>query len=301
MCGEGKIGHKGINFIVLFDDLDIHFDLRSQDQKHDLMELIRISRDYNTKYLPNQDMRVMLMLRDDIAMQLDGISPDKNKIFSSYEYKLQWYNSVKEASDEKSKLRRFINKRIAVGLKQKGIKYNEFDPWSSLIDDTPHPEYKWKTAFKYILDCTFYRPRDLVAFFSDIGDCDYPIPLRPVDVVKRLRFYVNWNAREIRDELSNLYSINQIDSIFSVFRSVANSSSNVTYDLLIQLFQNKGLSEEDLLLLLDYNLLVPKDDQDRQYFSYRESRRLDKPQMYIYSLPKCLYFYFKPNLICYEG
>ena len=294
----GYDANSGINYIVLFDDLDIHFNLRNEDQKKDLMELIRISRDYNTKYLPNQDMRVIILLRDDIAMQLDGIAPDKNKIFSSYEYKLQWYNTIKEASEEKSKLRLFINKRIAIGLKAKKIKYDENDPWSSLIDDRPHEKYKWKTAFKYILDCTLYRPRDLVAFFSDIGDCDYHIPLSPIEVSKCLRRYVGWNAREIKDELSNMYSKKQIDSIFSIFRFVANSNVSVNYDMLLDLFLKNELSEDDLLLLIDYNLFVPKDDTDRQYFSYRENHRLDNPQSYIYSLPKCLYFYFKPNLIC---
>ena len=138
----------------------------------------------------------------------------------------------------------------------------------------------------------------MVAFFADIGECEYSIPLRPADVAKLLRRYVKWNAHEIQDELSNLYSKTQIDSIFSVFRSVANSNGGVSYDTLLNWLQNKGLTEEDLILLLDYNFFVPKDDSDRQYFSYRENLRLDEPKNYIYSLPKCLYFYCKPNLIC---
>lgn len=289
--------NKGINYIVMFDDLDIHFDLRSDTNKEELMDLIRLARDYNTKFFPNNDIKILLFMRDDIAMYLDGVSPDKNKIFSSYGYKLQWYNSVKEIDEEDSLLRKFINKRIKIGYEENRLKYNHMDPWSSLVDNFNQEEYNWKTAFKYILDCTLYRPRDLVAFFDGVGDCNYHIPLGPKEIKRLLKRYVNWNANEVKDELSNMYNNSQRDSIFSIFMSIAQSSGGMKYNSLLELMQKKGLTEEDFSILVDYNYLIPKDDYARQYFPYRERVRLNAPENYSYSLPKCLFLYFRQDLI----
>lgn len=290
----GYDANKGINYIVVFDDLDIHFDLRNDEHKSELMDLIRVSRDYNEQYFPNRDIKVLLMLRDDIAMQLDGVAPDANKIFSSYRYRLQWYNSAKEATDNDSKLRQFINKRIEVGFTKLGIKFNHSDPWKSLVDEEVIGEYGGKSAFKYILDCTFYRPRDLVAIFTNIGKCNYQLPLSPIIIRKLLKEYVSWNAHEVKDELSNLYNKEQIEKMFSVFSNIANAPFGYNYrDLIADLKQN-GFSEIDFDLMIDYNFIVPKDDKDRQYYSYRESEKIETPEKYYYSLPKCIYLFFKP-------
>lgn len=293
----GYDANKEMNYIVMFDDLDIHFDLRSEEHKVELMELIRLARDYNTKLFPSQFIRILLFLRDDIAMYLDGVAPDKNKIFSSYDYKLQWYNSLKDAADEDSKLRKFINKRISIGYKENNVKFNQEDPWTSLVDDAPQKEYGWKTAFKYILDCTLYRPRDLVAFFNDINSCNYKIPLGPSDIRKLLKQYVNWNAKEVRDELSNYYKATAIDSIFFVFWSIAQRNTDTRYESIIELLRKKGLAEEDFSILVNYNYLIPRDDSDRQYYSYREQVRIQNPESYSYVLPKCLYLYFRQDKI----
>lgn len=57
------------------------------------------------------------------------------------------------------------------------------------------------------------------------------------------------------------------------------------------------MSEKDFDLLVDYNLLVPRDDWKRQYYSYRESVRIEDPENYTYMLPKSLYLYFKPHTV----
>lgn len=229
----GYDANKGINFIIVFDDLDINFDLKDEKHKKELMDLIRVSRDYNETYFPNRDIRILLMLRDDIAMQLDGVASDSNKIISSYKYRLQWYDSVKEAADENSKLRKFINKRIEIGFDKLGIKYDRQDPWRSLVDETTIGEYDGKSAFKFVLDCTFYRPRDLVALFEHIGEYNLKLPLSPTDIKKLIKEYVIWNAREVKDELSNRYTTEQISNLFSIFKDVSNVKNGYDYAKLI--------------------------------------------------------------------
>lgn len=287
-------GCSDINFIVIFDDLDIGFDLKNDQHKIELMELIRTARDYNTQVFPNRDSRVLLMLRDDIAMRLDGIAPDKNKIFSSYEYRLNWYDTDKNADDRDSIIRRFINRRISIGLSKLGVKFNKYDAWSSLVLDEICQEYNGKTAFKFVLDCSFYRPRDLVALFKDIGKCNYTIPIVPTNMKKLISHYVVWNAKETKDELSNMFSKHEVDSVFSLLSSVAESSNGFSYDEVIDGLRRRHLGEDTFEVLLDYSLLVPMDERDHQFFSYREKTKREDEREYRYRLPKVLYVYFKP-------
>lgn len=288
--------NKDVNYVVIFDDLDIGFSLNEDTHKAELMDLIRTARDYNTCYFPNQNSRVLLMLRDDIARQLDGIASDTNKIFSSYEYKLNWYDSDKNLSDEKSLLRSFINRRISIGLDKLGIKYDASDAWSSLVENDASDYYPRRTAFKFILDCTFYRPRDLVALFKDIGRCNYTIPISPDNIKKLVKKYAIWNASEIKDELSNIFnSTKERDRVFELLRQIAESKDALSYYDIVSLIQRLQLREDTFEILLDYNLIVPMDNQDRQYYSYREKNRLDDEKNYKYNLPKALYIYFKPH------
>ena len=289
--------NKDINFIVFFDDLDVKFKLRNETHKERLMSLLRMTKQYNTQVLPTQDARIMVMLRDDIALQLEGVATDKNKTFSSYEYNLNWFDSDAKLNEEETSLRKFINRRIEVSFAKLGIEYDRDDPWNTLIDNRPCPEYNYKSAFKFILDCTFYRPRDLVALFKDIDNRNYKIPMQPNDIKTLLRSYVEWNASEIKDELSNLYTSTEIESLFHIFEIVATPNCQMRYNDIITLFEEEGLSESDMEKMLEYNFLIPKDGNEFQYFSYRERPRVGKKENYVYRLPKCLYIYFHPNFL----
>ena len=286
---------KDINFVVIFDDLDIGLDLNNDQHKTELMDLIRVARDYNTEYFPTQEARVLLMLRDDIAMQLDGIAPDKNKIFSSYEYNLNWYDSDKDLTEKKSHIRSFINRRISVGLDKLGIEYKQSDPWSTLVDESSREEYNHKSAFKFVLDCTFYRPRDFVALFKDIGTCNYSIPISPSNMKTLISRYAHWNALEIKDELTNLFTRIDIESIFRILKQIAGSRDGFSYDDVVSEITRLHLREDTFDILLDYCLIVPMDKQENFYYSYREKIRLEHEEDYRYKLSKALYIHFKPQ------
>lgn len=286
---------EGINFFVIFDDLDIGLDLNNDQHKNELMDLIRIARDYNTLYFPSQESRVLLMLRDDIAMRLDGIAPDKNKIFSSYEYNLNWYDSDKDLSEKNSHIRAFINRRIAIGLEKLGIEYDHSDAWNSLVEEGYSPVYYPKSAFKFVLDCTFYRPRDLIALFKDIGKCNYPIPIGPENMKTLISKYAYWNAMEIKDELSNLFSRKDIETIFGLLRRISDSREGFSYDEIVSEIGRLHLREDTFAILLDYCLIVPMDKQEYFYYSYREKIRLEHEEDYRYKLSKALYIHFKPQ------
>ena len=287
--------YANINFILMFDDLDVNFKLNDLSHKERLMSLLRVTKQYNTQVFPNPNSRVLIMLRDDIALQLDGVAPDKNKMFSSYEFNLNWYESDNRNNEQNITLRQFINKRIVVCFDKLNIPYNEEDPWLSLVDNTPCANYNNKTAFKYILDHTFYRPRDLVVLFRDIDKKDYPIPLNSFFVKQLLKNYVDWNANEIKDELSNSYSPEQIGFIFNIFEKIAERGTSYKYEDVLNFFIEAGLMESDFEKMLEYSFIIPIDCNQYQYFSYRERPKVSKKDSYIYRLPKCLYIYFHLN------
>ena len=107
--------------------------------------------------------------------------------------------------------------------------------------------------------------------------------------------YVNWNAQEIKDELTNLYSKDQINDLFKLLKKVADMSGGVRYEDIINMMSEYDLTIEDFENLVYYNYLIPNNG-DIQYFSYREADRVGNWEDYTYSLPKGLYHYFKQRV-----
>ena len=101
-----------LKFFVMFDDLDVKYKLTRENDRKMLMDLIRIAKRYNTEYLHNSNARILLFVRDDVIDGLEGIEGgDVAKIFSSYEYRINWYVHDLACTDERNiLLRKFINK-----------------------------------------------------------------------------------------------------------------------------------------------------------------------------------------------
>jgi hypothetical protein len=175
-------GLNRFDFLVLFDDLDINFKLSRDDDKSGLLDLIRVTKLSNTEFLKGTKGKILIFIRDDVSDQLNGMAADKSKIFSSYETRLTWYDHLDIDHEESTLLRKFINKRIKLAFDSLGQSYNVADPWVSFVENTPCREYNDNTAFKFILDFTFYLPRDLLLIFKDLEKKELPLPMKPSDV-----------------------------------------------------------------------------------------------------------------------
>ena len=279
-------------FFVLFDDLDIGFKLQRENDRKMLLDLVRVSKRYNTDYLAGTSAKVLLFIRDDIANRLEGTDCDVNKIFSSYQFCINWYPYISGQRDLKqSLLRQFINQRIELAFKQKGYNCNKEDPWSSFVQ-----ENEQRGQFRYVLDHTFYTPRDLITIFKDIDSKDYSIPLSYKDLNILLREYSKIKKREIVDELVALYDKATIDELLGILKDVAASPEPFTYNDIITDLRNIGLDEEDLNTLVDYSLLVPVDKSGYKFFIYRNNTLSGKPSDYDYSVPKVLITYFSTTV-----
>lgn len=285
---------KDIQFLLLFDDLDVKFKLTREADRTMLMDLIRIARRYNTEYFSNTNAKVLLFIRDDIGDRLEGVDSDKSKIFGSYEYCINWYEHDIAQKDETAlMLRRFINHRLALNFERCDIPYNKVDPWLSFVEEGIPVEGQ-KSQFKYILDHTFYLPRDLINLFKNISEKRLQIPLSKTAVNSLLRDFADIKKQEICDELYVVYDHDEdmVDKLFQVIEKV-NSGRDVSYEQILGYLDELSLPHKEFHIMLEYNLLVPVSKvTNHLFFNYREkavSKRFDN---YTYRPPKILKLYF---------
>ena len=177
------------------------------------------------------------------------------------------------------------------------ISYNKNDAWSSLIQ-TNWNEYK-KSSFKYVLDFTFYRPRDIITFLDTISKDDYSYPIDHFTLKKILKKYIQITTTEIKSELSLYFSEEEKELLFSqVFSFIANNNSNIKLEDIKDLISSFGFdiaSEKVVDILLAYNLLIYKQENGNLIINYREDDlgSYNKEKLYI-CLHKCLYHYYRP-------
>lgn len=282
--------YGGYKFYVLFDDLDVKFKLYNEVDQNMLMDLVRIVRRYNTEYFSASPLHILIFMRDDIAKRLSGVDCDKNKIFGSYEYCINWYeHDMAQKSEKLILLRQFLNRRLNVAFRQKGMSYNTSDPWLTLVGDNA---IDGKTPFKYILDYTFYLPRDIISIFKDMGSKRYKLPLSRDNIDKLLKEYSKSKKEEISDELTALYQKSEIDALFESLREIS-CGWNVTYDGVFQILRSHNLNIADFQNLIDYDLLVPVDQNNHLFFRYREQEFRGNYQDCTFRVPNILSLYLR--------
>lgn len=209
-------------------------------------------------------------MRTDIKKHLI-YSADMPKIFSSYETGLRWYEEFYRYDETKLLLRQFINKRISVNFQEKGLDINNNDPWTSFVDEKSF--YGEKTGFKHIIDHTFFRPRDLILFFKDIGNLDLRLPISSSDVNNILMDrYARDMVTDIKGELSVNYDADEIEKIFNALRECYGTYRKpFKHSTLVSELQSYGLDNTVKIIsdLFDYSLIGNYDGNVG--FKYRET------------------------------
>lgn len=285
---------KSIDFVVMYDDLDIDFNLNDKDDQQNLLNLIRMARNYNTSRLDGTGGKVLLFIRDDVSSALQAIGADTGKLFGSYECQIKWYNhEIGNDDDNNNPIKRFVNRRLSINFNLLGIKYNRDNPWESFVEENYYG-YSNKSAFKYLLDYTFYRPRDIINIFKDVGKRKYKLPMSCENVKSLIKNYLNDNKIEVFNELSVLYDKQKQGFIETILGSLAKNGP-LEYNKVIQLFQQNSLSEKDLKVLIDYYVVIPMEDNHPK-FSYREGMIDDELSAYKYGLPLSILSYYTSSL-----
>jgi len=289
--------NKDVEFWLLFDDLDVNFKDNTVENSRKIVELVRVARDYNNDFLRKGKARVLIFLRDDIKRLIESYEADTAKMFSSYEIYLNWYDHENFKYDENSiNLKRFINKRIEINFKTHAIAFDEDDPWKSLINEDSY-EFGQKSSFKYILDFTFYRPRDLVLFFNPIGKEDYDFPMTPKVIKIMLSKYIKENIKELKNELSLQFTPLEIECLFTKFLDKLAQRAFNKYDVVSKELEELKFTkrpDEVIKILNEYSILIYKDINGKLFYNYRENpnfESLDKDKLF-FTLPKNIYHYY---------
>lgn len=267
------------SYVLFFDDLDIGFFISDQLSCDSLVRLIRTCRHVNNDIFGKKGIRAkaVVLIRDDIEHFLSSRYADTAKIFSSYSAKINWYqnNYTSNYGENDLNIKKLINKRIAYAFKSAMLKYDDEDPWSSLVTDKPNG----KSTFKYLLNNTLFRPRDLLLLFKPLENGAYSYPLSKDEVNALVNNYAEELAKELKNELSSFYSSDHIEMIFNALGELAREYKS--YDDAKQLFSDHcgDIEPENLMeYLFDRSVLGNVDD--RGWFTFKCREPISSPEPY---------------------
>jgi hypothetical protein len=290
--------NKDLEFWLMFDDLDINFNVKNEHDNDKIMQLIRVTKDYNNDIFKNNKAKILIFLRDDIRNNLISKYPDSSKIFNSYEIMIEWYSQSYNAEQNEMQipLRRLVNKRIAKNFEKNNIKYGT-DPWNNLFEDGFEVyNYGHKKSFKYILDFTLYRPRDLITILNCISkeNINYPIGIDSTRHI--LAKYIEINITELKNELKLHFCETEIGYLFSDIFPFVKQGSKKKMDLVnkIDTLNFCYDSEKVFEIIATYSLICFKDSKGKLFFNYRDNKELNTIDISTLelTLPKCIYHYY---------
>lgn len=151
---------------ILIDDLDITFNINKQSDNDQLINLIRIVRIYNIEFL-KQNSKILLFIREDMCNHIKNKYSDSAKIIQGNSIIINWYKSQYDVPNINDiPLKKMAERRIKLAFQKCDIPISENEYlWNKLIQESSKYDNS-NSSFKYILDYTFYRLRDVVTFLG---------------------------------------------------------------------------------------------------------------------------------------
>lgn len=265
------------SYILIFDDLDIGY-YKSKKDILTLSELLRIVKYYNNELFGRNQLnsKIVVLLRNDIAKHL-CYNADTAKIFASYAIELNWYEEMYRTQEDRLKLKQFINKRIACNFEKNGLEYIKDKPWESFINEQEFLSFdntgNTKSSFKYVIEHTFFRPRDLILFFKDIDRYKFPIPISRSNINNLIGRFANQIMLEIQNELTAVFSEEEINITINVLRAYRNKK-HFTYETLRIDLETCGLKDNTYEIideLFFYSLIGNINHYGEVSFKFREN------------------------------
>ena len=274
------------SYKIIFDDLDIEFKSENKKDVDTLLNLIRIVKNYNNNLFAANEInaKVIILLRDDITEVLIKKSADMSKVFRSSSICLTWFEHEMFKVDENlTLLKKFIDKRIIKAFEKKGITLTE-NPWDMLVENSN--EYN-ESSFKYVIDHTFYTPRDLILFFQGIEKYEHHLPLDFSQINTLIGKYSLKVKGEIQNALAIHYDEKDIDNIFILLRELNKLNGSYSYDDFKNVHEELEISTKAYRtseILFDYSIIGNKNPNNSMvYFRHRENEEdhysldIDKP------------------------
>ncbi len=212
-----NIADKNNSYTLVFDDLDIRFKAEKTGDVDSILNLIRICKYYNNILFADNDInaKIIILLRDDISAVLVRKSADMAKVFSSYSIPLVWYqHDLFKINEDLIKLKQFISKRIKINLERNDISIFN-NPWDTFISSDSTDNI---STFKYLIDHTFYNPRDLILLFKELPTYKFELPLKFADLNVLIGRYADLIMQEIENALTIYFNESEISKIMSLLK-----------------------------------------------------------------------------------
>ena len=199
---------------IFFDELDSKFEKGTENERI-LLSLLEETKRLNYEY---ENLDIFVCLRTEIFELLN--SPDLNKIKEDKSITFKWNRPTllkvlkKRFGNEKISDAKFTQKYFESNIRRINLKNNK----------------KKIEIFKYILNKTRYRPRDVIAFFKYIFENNSEIPIKNETLDKEYG-YSSYLYQEIKNELSGFYDNKKIEEIFDKIKNF-NKSTFIINDFL---------------------------------------------------------------------
>jgi len=285
--------NKNNEFWLLFDDLDVNYDLNNESHNLKIIELLRLAKYYNNEIFKENSAKILIFIREDIRSHIQSKYNDSAKIIHSYEIFINWYSQFSSNIDEnKIPLKQLANRRIEINFKNHNISFTG-DPWNNLFTS----EVNNKSSFKNVLDFTFYRPRDIVTFLSAVSTENYSYPISSSNLNKILNVFIRKNLAEVKSELSLYFNESEKDKIFKNLLPYVRDNNGIKLKNVIEEIERLNFlpGKNVVEILFNYSLLIYKNRYGELFFNYREFHidNIDLDDLSV-TLPKCIYHYYKP-------
>ncbi|GAA5217198.1 P-loop ATPase, Sll1717 family [Corallincola platygyrae] len=271
------------SYVIFFDDLDVGFDINNRSSVDSIVSLLRVAKYINNDFFSKNKIKAkaVILLRDDVEKYVGDKYPDTAKMMASYAAPIKWYQDDFQRGDNESDLniRKFIDLRIRKAFEKAELPCNQSDPWKSLVDTTDN--YQQKSSFKYVLDHTLFRPRDLLLLFLPLESGESSVPLSKQQVNDFIGTYASQLVKEFRSEISSFYSDKEVSKIFKVLRKIHNDI-DCNYECAIKYMNDaefEGKDSSDVLEdLFERSIIGSKYSSSNFKFKYREP--LDGSEIY---------------------
>lgn len=179
-------------YYLLMDELDEGYRAGDPNLRLLLLALLRATEDVSLRLrAAAPQYKPILVLRSDIFDRLED--NDLNKL-DDYVVRLAWRGEPARAYS----LRDVVDARIRASIELPP----EADAWTTIaLDKDPGLPRKVGSLWKYMVNRTFERPRDIVKFLKECRQFAAGTQLTFADVRRAERLYSDWLYRELRDEI----------------------------------------------------------------------------------------------------
>lgn len=270
---------------VQFDRLDDNYNAlqNADDYLCAVASLLKFTYSFNSELRRRQinNAKIIIYLRDDILREISKIDAESAR-WEAFTYFIDW--TINNTHDYRSsELYAMINKRISASFPGSMVDFDQvFDDEVINLRARNNQRYE---PFRYILERTMHRPRDVIQFCKKIQQEAILRKKLDYKVIKNAeREYCTWLVyEELQNEINPV--LDNIDDLYQLLRELGQHSFSLnefygkTKNYCSS--QNKKKTPDELARLLYdtgiiQNINTDKSGETRRRSSFRNAGPLDK-------------------------